>query len=55
MTMSRANMYNQVSKPPMKKKPVKGMKYGGKPKKMKHGGSCKGMGAASRGGKYTVS
>ena len=30
-----------------------GMKYGGKPKKMKNGGAtCKGMGAASRGGKY---
>ena len=29
------------------------MKRGGKVKKMEHGGQCKGMGAATRGGKFT--
>ncbi len=29
------------------------MSYGGKPKKMKHGGSCGGMGKAVRGGKFS--
>ena len=29
------------------------MKRGGKVKKMGHGGQCKGMGAAVRGGKFT--
>ena len=29
------------------------MAYGGKPKKMKHGGKCRGMGAAKRGGNYS--
>ena len=38
MTISRANMNNQITKPPMKKKKPFGMKYGGKTKGMKHGG-----------------
>lgn len=29
------------------------MSYGGKPKKMKHGGTCGGMGKAVRGGKFS--
>lgn len=29
------------------------MAYGGKVKKMKSGGKCRGMGKASRGGKYS--
>lgn len=32
-----------------------GMKTGGKVKKMAKGGKCRGMGAASRGGKYRSS
>ena len=35
----------------MKKKPV-AMSYGGKVKKMKYGGKCRGMGAATRGGDF---
>ena len=31
-----------------------GMKYGGKVKKMKDGGMCRGMGAATRGGNYKM-
>lgn len=68
MTIGRANMSNQVSKAPMKKPTNSGlaklpkavrnkmgyMAYGGKVKKMKNGGSCRGMGKASRGGKYKV-
>lgn len=50
MTMSRAQMKKQIANPPMKKKKKKKvMTY------MKHGGQCKGMGAATKGGKYTVS
>jgi hypothetical protein len=30
-----------------------GMNYGGKVKKMKHGGKCRGMGAATRGGNFS--
>lgn len=37
-----------------KKKMVKAYSYGGKVKKMKHGGgTCRGMGAAKKGGKYS--
>lgn len=32
-----------------------GMKKGGKVKKMAKGGTCRGMGAATRGGKYRMS
>ena len=55
MTMNRANMNYQMTKPPMKKKKPYGMMYGGKVKGMKHGGSCRGMGAATKGGKYKLS
>ena len=48
MTMSRAQMQKQVTQPPMKKKKKKPMTY------MQQGGQCKGMGAATRGGKYTA-
>ena len=51
MSINRANMANQVSKPPMKKpKPKKKNKI----TYMKNGGQCKGMGAATRGGNFTV-
>ena len=33
---------------------LEGMKHGGKVTKMSMGGKCRGMGAASRGGKFTV-
>ena len=33
---------------------LEGMKYGGKVTKMSMGGKCRGMGAATRGGKFTV-
>lgn len=49
MAMNRANMASQVMKPPMKKK-LKKDAIG-----LKHGGSCRGMGAAKKGGKFTVS
>ena len=55
MTIGRVNMNNQITKPPMKKKKPYGMKYGGKTKGMKNGGACRGMGAATQGGKFTVS
>ena len=69
MAMNRTNMGSQVMKPPMKKKLKKVSKklenaskaHAGQAKTlknmigMKHGGQCKGMGAASRGGKYPVS
>ena len=31
------------------------MAYGGKVKKMRDGGSCRGMGAATQGGKFRIS
>ena len=40
-----------TSSPRPKAKPV-AMSYGGKPKKMKMGGKCRGMGAATRGGNF---
>lgn len=49
MTMGRAQMQKQVTQTPMKKKKKKPMTY------MKHGGSCRGMGAAKKGGKFKVS
>ena len=69
MTMGRAQMGKQVTSPGMKKKMQKVSKklekasqaHAGQAKTlkkmigMKHGGQCKGRGAASRGGKYTVS
>lgn len=48
MTMGRAQMQKQVTQPPKKKK-KKLMTY------MKHGGSCRGMGAATKGGNFKVS
>jgi hypothetical protein len=45
--MSRAQMPKQITNPPKNKKNKK-MTY------MKHGGQCKGMGAATRGGNYTA-
>lgn len=47
MTISRAQMQKQVTNPPKTKKKKK-MTY------LKHGGQCKGMGAATSGGNYTV-
>ena len=53
MTITRANMTKQMQNMP-KKKMVKAYSYGGKVKKMKHGGgTCRGMGAATKGGKYS--
>ena len=53
MTITRANLTKQVQNMP-KKKMVKAYSYGGKVKKMKHGGgTCRGMGAATKGGKYS--
>ena len=37
----------------LKGRGVKGMKKGGSAKKMMNGGTCRGMGAATRGGKYS--
>jgi len=48
MTIARTQMQKQIMQPPNKKK-KKPMTY------MKHGGSCRGMGAAKKGGKYKVS
>ena len=48
MTMSRAQMRKQITNPPKPKKKEK-VTY------MKHGGQCKGMGAATRGGNYSAS
>ncbi len=42
-------------KNPMNRERTPGMMYGGKVKKMKHGGPCRGMGAATKGGNFTVS
>jgi hypothetical protein len=69
MAMNRANMASQVMKPPMKKKLKKvsqklknaSKAHAGQAKAlkdvigMKTGGSCRGMGAAKKGGKFTVS
>jgi hypothetical protein len=44
MSINRANMANQISKPPMKKQKPRGMKHGGP--------TCRGMGAAKKGGRY---
>jgi len=53
MTIARANMNKQMQNMP-KKKMVKAYSYGGKVKKMSNGGgTCRGMGAATKGGKYS--
>ena len=55
MTIARANMNKQMQNMP-KKKMVKAYSYGGKVKKMKHGGvTCRGMGEATKGVKYSHS
>ena len=47
--MKAAKDYAEKTGKPMK------MKYGGKVKKMKGGGSCRGMGAATQGGNFKMS
>lgn len=53
MAISRANMSNQINKPPMKKK----FKKKAQPMAIgrKSGGPCRGMGKAVKGGNFTVS
>ena len=52
--IKRLKSLRAVTQNPPTSKPKK-MAYGGKVYGMKHGGKCKGMGKATRGGKYTVS
>jgi hypothetical protein len=47
MAIARAQMEKQITNPPKPKKKNK-ITY------MKNGGQCKGMGAATRGGNFTV-